>query len=214
MSNESIQTHQSLIERLKDLGDNISWAEFYRTYSELIYGVARRAGLSEFESEEVVQATIISVAKKMPGFTYDPAKDSFKGWLLTVTRWRMHDQFQKRPGFGNQDQRAAPAPSDEQGTRTATIERIPDPAGGDLETIWDEEWKKNILETALARLKRQVPPQRYEIYHLHVVLRQSVSEVAKALGVTSAQVYLAKHRVGSLLKKEIRKLSLGAIGGT
>lgn len=210
MSNESMQTRQSLLERLKDLGDSTSWAEFYRTYSALIYSVARRAGLNEHESEEVVQDTIISVAKKMPGFTYDPARDSFKGWLLTVARWRMRDQLQKRPGCGNQDRRA-PEVSDEQETRTATIERMADPAGPDLEAVWDEEWKKNILQAALARIKRQVPPQRYEIYHLHVILGQSVSEVVNALGVTSAQVYLAKHRVGSLLKKEMRKLSVGAV---
>ena len=31
----------------------------------------------------------IDIDKGGPGFTYDPAKDSFKGWLLTVTRWRI-----------------------------------------------------------------------------------------------------------------------------
>jgi DNA-directed RNA polymerase specialized sigma24 family protein len=93
---EVIPTRASLLERLKDLGDASSWDEFHRTYRELIFSVARRAGLNETEADEVVQDTLISVAKKMPGFTYDPAKDSFKGWLLTVTRWRILDQLEKR----------------------------------------------------------------------------------------------------------------------
>jgi len=92
-ADRSLPTRASLLERLKDLGDDASWNEFYQTYRELIYSVARKAGLNESEAEEVVQDTVISVAKKMPDFRYDPAEDSFKGWLLTVTRWRILDQL-------------------------------------------------------------------------------------------------------------------------
>jgi len=205
MTNGSIRTRASLLERLKDLGDQESWNEFYQTYRDLIYNVTRRAGLGESEAKEVVQDTLISVAKKMPKFTYDPAKDSFKGWLLTVIRWRMRDQLQRRKGIGNQ-QRAASHLADERGTRTATIERIPDPVGSNLEAIWDEEWEKNLLQAALAKIKRNVHPRQYEIYHLHVVLGQPVTEVARALGVNRAQIYLAKHRVGNLIRKEVTKL--------
>ncbi|HEY5910625.1 MAG TPA: sigma factor, partial [Verrucomicrobiae bacterium] len=81
--NEQLPTRASLLQRLKDLGDESSWNEFYEIYHDLIFSVARRAGLSESDAGEVVQDTLISVARKMPGFTYDPAKDSFKGWLLT-----------------------------------------------------------------------------------------------------------------------------------
>lgn len=196
-------TRASLLERLKDLGDDASWNEFYRTYRELIYSVARKAGLKEAEAEEVVQDTVISVAKRMPGFRYDPAADSFKGWLLTVTRWRILDQLQKRKAS---QRLAASAASAEDETRTTAIERVADPAGLDLDAIWNEEWTKNLLHAALARIKRQVHPQQYEIYHLHVILEKPVREVAKALGVNIGQVYLAKHRVGALLKKEMRRL--------
>src|SRR6266550_1074236 len=123
---DSIPTRASLLERLKDLGDQTSWNEFYQTYRELIYSVARKAGLNETEAEDVVQDTVISVAKKMPGFTYDPAVDSFKGWLLTVTRWRILDQLQRRKGSQSLLTSAA---TKEEGTHTATIERIADPAG-------------------------------------------------------------------------------------
>src|SRR5205823_10748163 len=34
----------------------------------------------------------------------------------------------------------------------------------------------------------------------------SAQEVAKALGVSVARVYLAKHRVGALVKKELKRL--------
>jgi RNA polymerase sigma factor (sigma-70 family) len=208
--NEPIPTRASLLQRLKDLGDQTSWNEFYELYHGLIFSVARRAGLTELEAGEVVQETLISVAKKMPGFSYQPGKDSFKGWLLTVTRWRIRDQLAKRPGPTMQAQQAAPAGQD-QGSRTATIERVADPTGPELECIWDEEWEAQLLHTALARIKRQVHPQHYQIYHLHVILGQPAREVARALGVNIAQIYLAKHRVGNLLKKEAKKLRQGLL---
>lgn len=202
---ESIPTRASLLSRLKDLDDAASWNEFYQTYRELIFSVARRAGLNEIEAEEVVQDTVIAVARKMPGFTYDPAKDSFKGWLLTVTRWRILDQLQKRQPPGRQTHQAA-TPTRDEGTRTDTVERIADPASVDLAAIWLEEWQRNLIHTALARVKRQVHPQHYEIYHLHVILEKPAREVARTLGVSIGQVYLAKHRVGFLLKKEAKRL--------
>jgi RNA polymerase sigma factor (sigma-70 family) len=207
---ELIPTRASLLERLKDLGDQGSWNEFYQTYRGLIYSVAHRAGLNETDAEEVVQDTVIAVARKMPGFRYDPAVDSFKGWLLTVTRWRILDQLKKRQQLASQTLNTSTTITDE-GTRTNVVERFPDPAGFDLAAIWDEEWERNLLQTALDRIKRQVHPQHYEIYHLHVILGQPLREVTRALGVNAGRVYLAKHRVGNLLKSEIRKLRTATI---
>ena len=207
---ELIPTRASLLERLKDLGDQASWNRFYEIYHDLIFSVARRAGLNEAEANEVIQDTLISVAKKIPEFTYDPAKDSFKGWLLTVVRWRIRDQFAKRSDDAHKQSRPAQDQPDPE-TRTATVDRVPDTAKPALEGIWDEEWESQLLQTALARIKRQVQPQHYQIYHLHVVLGQSPREVARSLGVNMAQIYLAKHRVGNLLKKEIQRLQQGLI---
>jgi RNA polymerase sigma-70 factor (ECF subfamily) len=203
-ADDLIPTRASLLDRLKDLGDQASWEEFHRTYRELIYSVARRAGLSETEASEAVQDTLLVVAKKMPGFKYDAAVDSFKGWLLKVARWRILDQLERRKG--SQSIHMSAATLGEEGTRTATIERVPDPAAFDPATIWDEEWEKNLIKAALARIKRQVRPEQYEIYHLHVILEKPVRDVRRTLGVSAGQVYLAKHRVGALLKKEIRRL--------
>ena len=206
---ELIPTRASLLRRLKDPEDQASWNAFYEIYHGLIFSVARRAGLNETEAGEVVQDTLISVAKKMPEFTYDPAKDSFKGWLLTVVRWRIRDQFAKRSDEAAG--RTTFSGGQEQDTRTATVDRVPDPTRPALEGIWDEEWESQLLQTALARIKRQVQPQHYQIYHLHVVLGQSAREVARSLGVNAAQIYLAKHRVGNLLKKEAKRLKQGLI---
>src|SRR5256885_10482007 len=94
----SLQTRWSLIGRLKNLDDQQSWQDFFDAYWKLIYSVALKAGLSDAEAQDVVQETVISVAKKMPEFKADPATGSFKSWLLTLTRWRIVDQVRKRQG--------------------------------------------------------------------------------------------------------------------
>ncbi len=101
--NDSIPTRQSLLARLKDVGDQESWRDFFDTYWRLIHATALKAGLTDSEAQEVVQEVMIAAAKKMPEFTYDPVKDSLKGWLLAVTRWKVADQFRKR--------QAVPAPN-------------------------------------------------------------------------------------------------------
>ena len=55
-------------------------------------------------------------------------------------------------------------------------------------------------------MKRRANPAHYEMYHLHVVQGLSPREAARALGVSTAAVHLAKHRVGALVKAEIKRL--------
>jgi len=196
-----IPTRESLLSRLKDWGDQESWRRFFDTYWRLIYNAARKSGLIETEAQDVVQETLISVAKKMPRFKYDPSIDSFKGWLLYQTRLRIADQFRKRKRAGAPNRHR---PDDTTGT--ATIDRVPDPAGLDLDAIWDEEWRVNLMKAATERVKMHVSPEQYEMFHLYVIKEMTVLKVATRLGVSAAQIYLAKHRVSRLLKKELRKL--------
>src|SRR6478672_13648173 len=94
-----LATRRSLVDRLANWDDRKRWQEFFDTYWKLIFSAARKSGLTEVEAQEVVQETIITVAKKVGQLRYDPARGSFKGWLLHITRWRIADQFRKRqPG--------------------------------------------------------------------------------------------------------------------
>src|SRR5437867_8951662 len=91
-----IPTRRSLLSRLRNWEDHASWQQFFDTYWKLIYTVALKSGLSDTEAEEVVQETVISIARKMPSYQYDPTNCSFKGWLKHVTRLRILDQYRKR----------------------------------------------------------------------------------------------------------------------
>src|SRR5215470_2547844 len=94
---ELIPTRHSLLRRMKDAGDQTSWQDFFDTYWRLIYAVALKAGLNDAEAQDVVQETLLTVTRKIKDFETTPDRGSFKGWLMQITRWRIADQFRKRP---------------------------------------------------------------------------------------------------------------------
>jgi RNA polymerase sigma-70 factor (ECF subfamily) len=206
VDNESIRTRLSLLSRLKDWNDQESWREFFDTYWHLIYGLALKCGLRDVEAQDVVQETMLSAAKQMPGFKYDPALGSFKGWLLQITRRRISDQFRKRQ-TAPPSNLASPASSSRDGGRTETVECIPDPAGDRLEKLWDVEWQRSLFQVALERVKRRVSPKQFQMFDLYVTQQWPMELIRSTLGVSAAQVYMAKMRVERLLSKEVKTLA-------
>jgi RNA polymerase sigma factor (sigma-70 family) len=201
MAHAYAKTRKSLIARLENWEDQRTWDEFYQTYWRLIYAVAIKAGLRQDEAFDCVQETILTIAKQSKRKLYDPKQGSFKTWLMNMTRWRINDQFRKR-----KKDTAAPGAEWEGDRKTSAIDRVEDPAGDVLERLWDIEWRKNIADAALARVKAQVSPKQYQIFDCYVIKQWEASKVQKKLNVSMAQVYLAKHRVGSVLKRELAKL--------
>ena len=63
-----------------------------------------------------------------------------------------------------------------------------------------------LLPTAIAQVKRQIEPKQFQIFDCYVRKEWPAQKVAARLGVNIGQVYLARHRVSALLKKEIRAL--------
>ena len=198
-ANELIPTRQSLLSRLKDWSDQESWKDFFDTYWRLIYVTAMKAGLSDAEAQDVVQETVICVVKSMPGFRYDPKKGSFKAWLRKLTGWRIIDQVRKRKPEYQSTESISPGEG-------ASFDDLADPAGLAIEALWDQEWEQNLLEVAIERVKRKVDSKQYQIFDLHVMKQWPVLKVSKTMKVNPGSVYLAKHRIGSLIKKELARL--------
>ena len=196
-------TRKSLIERLGNWEDQRSWDEFYQTYWRLIYSVALKAGLRSEEAFDAVQETIICIAKQQKEGKYDPEQGSFKAWLMNQARWRITDQFRKRK---KDTAMSGGAQGDDPDRRTATLERFEDPDGNGLEKVWDAEWAKNLTDRAVEKVKSKVSPKQFQIFDCYVVKSWPATKVVKELDVSIAQVYLAKHRVGGLLRKEIQGL--------
>jgi RNA polymerase sigma factor (sigma-70 family) len=195
-----LATRRSLVDRLANWDDQRRWQDFFDTYWKLIYSAARKSGLTDSEAHEVVQETVITVAKKIDKLRYDPAFGSFKGWLLQITRWRIADQFRRRDSVQSQRE------GSDDDRKTATIERLPDLNVVDLDVLWEREWQENLLDAAIARVKKKVDPKQFQIFDCYVRKEWPAQRVAAQLRVSVGQVYLARHRVSALIKKEVKTI--------
>ena len=197
-----IPTRSSLLSRLKNWEDNESWRDFFDSYWGLIYGFAIQRGLSHEEAQEVVQETVVAVAKSIGKYRYDPQVCAFKTWLLGVTRSKIANQFARRARQPAGALGVSPGDS----STTGPVNRIPDEQSGQWDKTWDEEWQKNLMEAAINRVKRRVSIEQYQMFDLFVLKQWPARDVAKTLGVTIGHVYVAKHRISKLVRKEVEAL--------
>jgi RNA polymerase sigma factor (sigma-70 family) len=195
----AISTRSSLLRRLQSIDDEEGWREFVALYKGLIRSLALKACLTEHEAEEVLQEVLISVARNIRGFTYNPNVCSFKRWLSNMVRWRITSQYRLRRKhltlsnpFAQGDQSYPPA-------------EVPVLQSDQFDKYETEE-ASTLVAKALERVKNRVRDKQFQIYFLYVFKEKPVNDVCHQLKVRPGQVYLAKLRVGKLVEREIRSL--------
>jgi RNA polymerase sigma-70 factor (ECF subfamily) len=200
---DSLLTRRTLLSRLRNLDDQESWRTFFDLYWRLLYNVARKSGLDDPGAQEIVQDTVIAVARKMPEFRYDPSRGTFRQWLLRITRGRIIDHLRR---IYRQPLKAEVAPEllDEDEEHAAAIT---DQSASAFEAAWDEEWKKSTFDAALARVRVAINPRHFQVFDYCVLKKWPASKVAETLGLNAAQVYLAKHRVAQAMKRAVRRIN-------
>ena len=199
LTDDPIPTRYSLLSRLKNWEDDESWREFFDTYWRLIYAVALKSGLTDTEAQEVVQETIICVAKNIQKFKRDRKLGSFKGWLRNLTHWRIADQLRKRIKVSRNEMAL-------ESQSLSALDEIPGQTMDSAESDWESEWQRNLLKTALEQVKRHVREEQYQLFDLYVIRQWPVDRITQTLGVSATRVYLAKYRITRRLKKEVRRL--------
>ncbi len=185
---------------MRDWNDSASWEEFHRLYRALVYGRARRAGLSHADAEDVAQDVFKRVAETIRDFDTSPERGSFRGWLMKLTRWRIADKFEHR----RETPPRAEDTRDPEGEPVASIDQVAAPV--EEEDEWDREWQQHLLAAATERLARQVKPRHYQVFELYVLQHWPLLRVTKELRVSPTSVYVISHRLRHRLKTEIEKL--------
>lgn len=196
-----LKTRRSLLSRLRNLDDHESWRAFFDLYWRLLYRVAQRAGLNESDAQDVVQETVVAVARKMPEFKYDAARGTFKHWLFCIVHRRVADHLRRVYRQPPQESLSTSSADDE-------VERAgTESSASAMDEAWEQEWEQSIFEAAVARVREHANPRHFQVFDCCVRLGWPTSKVAATLGMNPAQVYLARHRVSQAVKQAAKAIN-------
>jgi RNA polymerase sigma-70 factor (ECF subfamily) len=189
------RTSVSLLGRLTaQPGDAAAWEQFVGRYGPRLLQWCQHWGLQAADAQDVTQNVLLMVARQIRTFRYDPER-SFRGWLKTVTRaaWAKWLESQRRAGQGSGDSAVL--------DRLASLE-----AGDDLVRKVEEEYERELLEAASARVRLRIDPQTWEAFRLLAFEGMSGADAAVQLGMKVGAVFVAKSRVQKMLQETVRAL--------
>ena len=188
-------TRATLIERVRVQHDEKSWEDFVFYYRNFLYIICRRLNLAHHDAEEVVQAVLLKIWKKLPTFEYDE-NSRFRSWLYTVTKNTVRDFCRKRSRTAEIVEQAGDYPAWNLGSR------ITEPQ---IEELAEKEWENYITNMALNNIKPHFSEKVMEIF-----MRLTQGTQAKVLGeeldIPRNTIAVYKKRVMAKLKDEVARL--------
>jgi RNA polymerase sigma-70 factor (ECF subfamily) len=146
-------------------GDGEALLALHRRYVNLVYSMAWRVLQDAGLAEEVTQDVFLKLWQK--GQSYDPARGSFSGWLLSVTRFAAIDRL-RREG------------------RRPTADELPGGESRDgaaLEALLPTDHAAWERGQHLRLLLGQLPADQRQVIELAYFGGLTHSELAEALGV-------------------------------
>ncbi len=190
-------TPPSLLIRLRDARDSHSWREFFEQYWRLIYWFGSKCGLPPRDCEDVVQDVVLEVFRAMPRFDYDRSRGTFRAYLRTIAQRKIADHLRK----------VARRPTQSIDDRAHGNGQLPldDPESLAAEQLWERDWRRNLVQVCLDRVRNEVEPKTYQAFQLYVLEEWRVGDVASFLKIREGSVYTAKSRVVQRMRYWLEK---------
>ena len=194
----SPHTRPSLLVRIRDAADREAWRQFVDLYAPLVYRFARRRGLQDADAADLAQDVLHAVARSSERLEYDPRKGSFRGWLFTVARNKLHTFLRRRE---RQRRRIEDVAVD----RLAEEPTAPE---SEEEALWEQEYQQRLFDWAAEQVRGHFQNRTWQAFWRTAVEGRSPREVAEALGLSVGAVYIAKSRVLARLKEQVQLMQL------
>jgi RNA polymerase sigma factor (sigma-70 family) len=192
---DPLKTSLTLLGRLRrDPKDQAAWSEFVARYGPRILQWCRGWGLQESDAQDVTQDVLLKLNGLMARFVYD-SSGSFRGWLKTLTHhaWRDLAAERRRSRLGA-------------GDRSVSVLLESLQAGDDLVEQLDAEFRREVMDRAMERVRRRVSARTWDAFRLTALEGLSGSAAAGRLEMKVARVYGARSEVKGMIREEVRKL--------
>ena len=190
---DSDATHLTLLLRLRDREDAVSWQEFHERYGQLLYRYARRRGAEHADAEDVVQEVEMYLFKALDGFQYDARRGRFRAYLRAAVIHAM----------GRRASREARQPADLDPRQFEGLIGQNDDHGDEQ---WEREWQLHRLRWALRSIAPQFEPGTLKAFEMHVLGGRAAEETAQLLDMSRDSIYQSKSRILKALKLRLAEL--------
>ena len=159
-------------------------------YSPLVYSWLRKSGIREGDSTDIVQDVFRSVFSGISRFRKEREEDTFRGWLMTITRNEIR-QWYRRAG----KQLATAEGGSAANARMTELAEWVD-SDEECSRIQDDPAAEHELIRRAAELVRQdFKSHTWQAFWLTTVDGRPAADVAEQLDMTTGAVRQAKFRV-------------------
>ncbi|MDY3552923.1 sigma-70 family RNA polymerase sigma factor [Gemmata sp. JC717] len=158
--------------------------EFVQFFGPVVYAVARKRGFDDTAAADLMREALTRAARDAGRGANDPGHDTVRARLTTATSSAMAVVR----GAGS----------------TAAFE----PGGPGFDADWESEFQRQLARSAMDSVKRECPPREWEAFWMAAVDGRAEAAVGRELRMTAGEVHVAKCRVRSRLREEIRRLRL------
>ena len=88
-------TPLTLLERIRQAGDESAWARLVELYTPLLFTWAQRCGEDEHAAADLVQEVFVVLVQTLPTFQHD-GRNRFRNWLRTLLLNKLRDRKRRQ----------------------------------------------------------------------------------------------------------------------
>jgi RNA polymerase sigma-70 factor (ECF subfamily) len=187
-------TSGSLLERVK-AGDPAAWERLISLYAPLVYNWCRHWDLQDQDIADICQEVFLSLVGHIAAFRKERKGDTFRGWLRTILRNKVHDHFRR---LGRECQGVGGTDAQQR------FFQLPQPQPEKAQIAGVEECA--LFHRALDMIRAEFEPRTWQAFWQTTIEGRAPKDVAADLGMSSGAVRVAKSRVLHRLREELGDL--------
>jgi RNA polymerase sigma-70 factor (ECF subfamily) len=182
-------TSLTLLDRLRQPGDDLAWGQFVELYTPVLLNWACRQGENAEDAADLVQDIFVALLQALPGFQRH-GTGAFRRWLKAIMMNRLRDRKRRQARMVKAFAELPPSPD------------IPN--GADM--LAEAEFQQQLARRALELMQAEFQPGTWKACWETLVVGRPLEEVAHELGMTENAVYLARWRVLRRLRQRLNGL--------
>jgi RNA polymerase sigma-70 factor, ECF subfamily len=177
-------TSLTLLDRLRDSTDSDAWSRLDRLYTGLLRAWFARAGVQTADRDDLTQAALTIVLRRVSNFNHAGRPGSFRAWLRSIATNLLKEHWRARPT----------AQSD------SILAELADGTSG-LRQAWDAEHERYTLQGLMSLARPDFTEPTWQAFCRLALDGAVASEVAAELGMSANAVLIAKCRVLARLRE-------------